>query len=93
MRTFSLQIFVNFHKINLENFTIYKYSYLYFYMILAAGPITQPRPSMSVHKKCQPNRSSRLACYGQHIHIYTNVYYIDILKIYLPDRFSRVVVY
>ena len=35
-----------------------------------------PRPPMSVHKKIQPNRSSRLAGYTQHI--YTNVlfYYI-----------------
>ena len=35
-----------------------------------------PRLSMSVHKKCQPNRSSRLAGYRQHI--YTNVlFYVD----------------
>ena len=35
---------------------------------------------MSVHKKCQPNRSSRLAGYRKHIYIYTNVlfYYIDV---------------
>ena len=27
-----------------------------------------PRPPMCVHKKCQPNRSSRLAGYTQHIY-------------------------
>ena len=38
---------------------------------------------MSVHKKIQPNRSSRLAGYTQHIYIYMNVlfYYIDYLSI------------
>ena len=28
-----------------------------------------PRPPMSVHKKFQPNRSSRLAGYREHIYI------------------------
>ena len=39
--------------------------------------LSHPRPPMSVHKKFQPNQSSRLAGYTQHI--YTNVvfYYID----------------
>ena len=37
---------------------------------------------MSVHKKFQPIRSSRLAGYRQHIYIYTNFlfYYIDFQK-------------
>ena len=29
-----------------------------------------PRPSMSVHKKIQPNRSSCLAGYREHVYIY-----------------------
>ena len=36
-----------------------------------------PRPSMSVYKKFQPNRSSRLAGYTQHIYMNVLLYYID----------------
>jgi len=36
-----------------------------------------PGPSMSVHKKFQPNRSSRLAGYTQHIYMNVLLYYID----------------
>ena len=41
---------------------------------------------MFVHKKVQPNPSSCLAGYRQHIYIYKNVlfYYIDIQNITLP---------
>ena len=35
---------------------------------------------MSVHKKCQPIRSSRLAGYREHIYEFLNVYYILALK-------------
>ena len=36
------------------------------------------RPPMSVHKKFQPNRSSRLAGYREHIYIrITNVFFFD----------------
>ena len=31
--------------------------------------LKHPRPSISVHKKCQPNWSSRLAGYTQHLYI------------------------
>jgi len=34
-----------------------------------------PRPPMSVHKKIQPNRSSHLAGYRQHIYIYDVLFY------------------
>ena len=37
-----------------------------------------PRPPMSVHKLNQPNRSSRLAGYTQHMHVL--FYYIDRLS-------------
>ena len=42
-------------------------------------------PPMSVHKKFQPNWSSRLAGYTQHIYIYTIVlfYYIDYICIFV----------
>ena len=44
-----------------------------------------PWPPLSVHKKIQPNLSSRLAVYTQHI--YTNVlfYYIDRCRMYLTN--------
>jgi len=36
-----------------------------------------PRPPMSVHNKFQPNRSSRVACYRQHIiHIRMSCFFI-----------------
>ena len=35
-------------------------------------PITPPRPPLSVHKKFQPSRSSRLAGYRQHIFFILN---------------------
>ena len=57
-------------KINVEK----KILKNFFWIFLA---YVTPRPPRSVHKKFQPNRSSRLAGYRQHI--YTNVlfYYID----------------
>ena len=56
-----------------------------FFIFLAYN--NTPQPPMSVHKKVQPNRSSRLAGYRQHkyiyIYIYMNVlfYCIDYLEL------------
>ena len=48
--------------------------------------------TVSVHKKFQPNRFSRLAGCTQHIHIYTNVffYYIDYLS-RREDKFQQLI--
>ena len=55
--------FLNWDKIN---FRKKKFWTFFFWIFLA---YITPWPPLSVHKKCQPNRSSRLAGYRQHIYI------------------------
>jgi len=51
-----------------------------------------PRPPMSVHKKIQPNRTSRLADYTQHIYIYEKSKFIILALEGAPRPSSKLVV-
>ena len=78
-------------------YALMKYSLLalpVFYLnVKFFSPYNTPRPPLSVHKKFQPNRSSRLAGYMQHIYIRMSCFIIKIISLFYYIDYQLVLLY